>query len=104
MTNILQIADVVRSKNAGPFELTLDIIFCNREIFRQVRESGIITKNSVAQLYQIDESKILEMVWFEPAKALKITLLRNRPSGKIGDLDVYGAQQHAPLLALEFPF
>ena len=31
------------------------------------------------------------------------TIRRLIPSGEIGDTDVYGAQQHAPLLVLELP-
>lgn len=31
------IAEVIRSKNAGPYELTFDIIFSSREFYRRVR-------------------------------------------------------------------
>ncbi|MBC7294459.1 MAG: DUF4387 family protein, partial [Thermoleophilia bacterium] len=34
---------------------------------------------------------------------LKITLVRPLPSGSVGDTDIYGAQQHAPLLGLLVP-
>lgn len=104
MTNILELASVVRSKNAGPFEVTLDIIFKNAEIYRKAKESGVITPEKIAALYKVDVSRVTCFVWFDPANAVKITLIRTRPSGRMGDMDVYGAQQHAPLLSLEFPF
>ena len=40
-TPLRDIAKVVRSKNAGPFEITLDIIFKNREDFDAVKKSGV---------------------------------------------------------------
>ena len=36
------------------------------------------------------------------AKAVKATLVRPLPSGALGERDVYGAQQHAPLMNFEF--
>ena len=41
------------------------------------------------------------MLPFAPALAVKITLPREIASGDVGDRDVYGAQQHAPLLDIE---
>ena len=35
--------------------------------------------------------------------AFKATLPRLVPAGDIGDTDVYGAQQHAPLLEVDIP-
>ena len=34
---------------------------------------------------------------------IKITYLRDVPSGTVGDRDVYGAQQHAPLMDIDIP-
>ena len=45
---------------------------------------------------------ILGIVYFEPAYAVKVTIRRQMPSGAVGDTDIYGAQQHAPLLGIEF--
>jgi hypothetical protein len=40
---------------------------------------------------------------YPPAFAYKATIERRIPSGAVGDTDVYGAQQHAPLLDVEIP-
>lgn len=100
--NILKVARVIRSKNAGPYELTLDIMFkraCDFEMFRKRR---LITGAKIARLYGVPVSHILKVVWFEPSHAVKITMKRWIPSGATGESDVYGAQQHAPLLNLSF--
>jgi hypothetical protein len=98
--SLIDIASVIRSKNAGPYELTLDIIFSSRDWYQQVTAAGGINRALISRLYQIAESDILELVEFEPASAIKITMRRPRVAGDVGETDVYGAQQHAPLLAV----
>ena len=100
--NITEIAKVVRTKNSGPFELTLDIIFKDRKYYDIIKKKGYITKVLISKLYKVPLNKVGEPVFFEPANAVKITIARKIPSGTIGDTDVYGAQQHAPLLGLSF--
>ncbi|OGK08259.1 MAG: acyl-CoA synthetase [Candidatus Riflebacteria bacterium GWC2_50_8] len=100
--NILEAAKVIRSKNAGPFELTYDIMFKNREFFEQFKNQQIINRKMIAGVLKISESDILSLIWFAPANAVKITIKRPMPSGAPGETDIYGAQQHAPLLAIEF--
>jgi len=95
-------ADVIRSKNSGPYELTFDIIFKTQEFFQQFVQANIITKKTFAELYNINEADITGIIAFAPAKAVKITIVRTIASGDLGECDVYGAQQHAPLLGFEF--
>lgn len=91
---------VIRSKNAGPYELTFDLMFPDEKTYEEVRPS--ITKEKIARLYQIEEAQVLGIVHFAPAYAIKITIVRPRASGDWGETDVYGAQQHAPLLDLTY--
>ena len=100
--SILQAARVVRSKNSGPYELTLDIIFKNKRYYDLFQKRNIVTKKSVAALYRRPVRDILKLLYFEPAHALKITMRRPIPSGHPGETDIYGAQQHAPLLRITF--
>ena len=96
-------AKVLRSKNAGPFELTLDIIFDDQRKYEIVKESGVISKDLVCRLYNIPPQDIYHIVFFDPALAIKITFKRPVDSGSIGETDVYGAQQHAPLIDVWIP-
>ncbi len=100
--SILEAAKVIRSKNSGPFELTLDILFKDRATFELFREKKIITAELIAKLYKAPVSDILKVIWFEPSHAVKITLRRWIPSGAPGESDIYGAQQHAPLLDITY--
>jgi hypothetical protein len=98
-----EMADVIRSKNAGPYELTLDILFKNEKDYLYVKKINFFNAELISQLYGITTHKITRIIYFDPAWAVKITLIRPLVSGSIGDTDVYGAQQHAPLLVLKIP-
>lgn len=100
--SILDAARVIRSKNSGPFELTLDIMFKDRRYYELFKTRGIVNENLVAELYRIKKEDILGLVWFDPANAVKVTLRRPIASGAPGETDIYGAQQHAPLLTIRF--
>jgi len=96
------IANVIRSKNAGPFELTLDVMLKDQETFDMIRKADVINKATIAKLYRIPEEDVLSIVYFPNAKAIKATIVRPLPSGALGERDVYGAQQHAPLVNFVF--
>ncbi|GAB98048.1 hypothetical protein BJY21_002862 [Kineosphaera limosa] len=97
---LTDIASVIRSKNAGPHELTLDILFTDEAIYRRVVARQAIDKELICGLYGLDEADIIELIAFDPARAVKITIRRPRVAGDLGETDVYGAQQHAPLLGV----
>lgn len=99
---LTDIASVIRSKNSGPYELTFDIIFKDFSMYERVKEAKIFNGEMFATLYGIPVSDIISLVYFDPAKAVKITIVRPIPSGALGETDVYGAQQHAPLMAVKF--
>ena len=99
--SISELTDVIRSKNAGPYELTLDLIFKSFSIYEEIKEREIINKDMIADLYNIDSKNILSVINYDPAKAIKVTLIRPCSAGAVGETDVYGAQQHAPLLDIE---
>lgn len=99
---LIDIASVIRSKNSGPYELTFDVIFREFDMYNKVKAARAINEAAFAALYNIPESDIINLVYFDPAKAVKITIVRPIPSGALGETDVYGAQQHAPLLNYKF--
>ncbi len=98
------VATVVRSKNAGPFELTFDIMFDIEKDYKKFKEGRFLTKEKFAWLYGIDISDILVFEYFDQAQALKVTIKRDPPSGDIKDRDIYGAQMHVPLMNYLIPW
>ncbi len=99
--NITELCRVVRSKNSGPYELTLDLIFNEEQDYFYIKESGLIDEELIASLYKIPLEDVVAFVFFDSALAIKATIKRPLTAGDIGETDVYGAQQHAPLLQIE---
>ncbi len=102
-TPLKDLAKVIRSKNAGPFEITFDVMFDDPEAYRLVRDSGVLTRELLAGLYRYRDAEITYCDFFEPALAFKFTFIRKGDQGGVAERDTFGAQQHAPFLDLAIP-
>jgi hypothetical protein len=98
---LADLAKVIRSKNAGPFEITFDVMFEELGVYELVKRSGVINAARIAQLYNVRHDDVLVCRPYDAALAFKITLRRPVGSGDIADRDVYGCQQHVPLTRIE---
>ncbi len=99
-----ELAKTIRSKNAGVNQVTFDIVFNDAEIYEKVKESGVLTKESVAKLYGIKPERISHFVEFDVINAIKFTIYRTSPSGSSGESDILGCQHYGPLMDLEVPW
>jgi hypothetical protein len=102
MALIKDVAKVCKSKNAGPFELTIDVVFDTAGMFERVKATGVLCPALFARLYNVPEESVL-FTAYDAAFAFKATLPRLVPAGDFGDTDIYGCQQHAPLLDVDLP-
>jgi len=102
MARLDSIARVIRSKNAGPFCLTLDVLFGDAASYRRVVDAGVITRERMAELYRQPLERI-EVYHHPVALAMKVSIVRAAPAGSLADTDLYGAQQHVLLYPLEIP-
>lgn len=99
MPKLEQLASVLRSKNAGPFQITFDIMFPDAATWQQVIDAGVLEADRVAALYGVPAAEV-SMIPFARVHAIKVTVPRTtgrRGSGSAFDRDVYGAQQHGLL-------
>ena len=72
--------------------------------YEKVKKSGVLTKESMAKLYNIKPERISHFVEFDVINAIKFTIYRTSPSGSPGESDVLGCQQYGPLLDIEVPW
>ncbi|OQV02235.1 hypothetical protein CLAIMM_07469 [Cladophialophora immunda] len=102
---MVDLAAVIRSKNSGPYEITLDVLFDDAAIWRHVRDSDVLTRDAMKTLYRLTDDDILTCMFFEPALGWKCTFKRplTQLQGSVGERDTFGTQQHAPLLDIEVP-
>jgi hypothetical protein len=102
MATLGELAKLIRSKNAGPFNLTFDIMFEEEDTYRRVISSNTVTKEIFSRIYNIPLEKIL-LVHHDAARAIKISIPRPFSSANLEDSDCYGGQQFGPLVDLVIP-
>ena len=102
MPKLWELAKLVRAKNAGPFTLTFDILFSDAETYAAVKQSGAINRALFSKMYGVPENEV-QFFEHDSAMALKASIPRPVASGDLGDTDVFGGQQHSPLVDLEIP-
>jgi hypothetical protein len=99
---LAELASLIRSKNAGPFILTFDIMFADDDSYLRAKNSGALTIASFAELFQCPE-KLVQFFECDNARALKFSIPRPLVQGDLGDGDMHGGQQFVPLMNIEIP-
>ena len=99
-------AKVLRSKNSGPYEITLDVIFDDVAVYKWIKASNLLRAEVIAQLYGLDMEDIAYCDFFDQAMAFKATIPRTRNGRKVAaggfmEQDVHGSQQYGPLSGLQ---
>ena len=102
MTALASLAKLIRSKNAGPFELTFDIMFDDEATYRRVKDSGRVSREAVAERYGLP-SRDVKFFFCDNALAIKASIPRPAIQGDLDDADGHGGQQYAPLMDIEIP-
>jgi len=97
---LTELARVVRSKNAGPTTLSIDLMFADAAAWRRACAAPSLAAAAIAPLYGLPTGGVA-VIPYEPALAIKIVIDRKIIAGSPGDKDVYGAQQHGPILGVE---
>ena len=93
------VADLIRSKNAGPFWMTLDI-FCGTDAdYEAVAAPGTIEPRNIADLYGVppDDVRIFHL---PNLRAIKVSFPRPVTQGSFTDRDIHAGQQNIPLTRL----
>ena len=102
MPTLGSLAQLIRSKNAGPWNLTVDVMFPDIETYRHVVDSDVISQESMGKVFGVPAGEV-EIFHYSPANAIKVSFPREYPNGHPQDRDIFGGQQFAPLVDLEVP-
>ena len=96
---VRDVAELVRSKNAGPFWQTLDVFLPDDDTYRLVAESPNLREHVVARLYRVavEDVKIYRL---PSIRVVKISFPRPTTQGGVEDRDMHAGQQHVPLAEL----
>ncbi len=97
--NVTEHFTLIRSKDAGPFMLTLDLFFADGDTRRRFSAAGVFSADRIGALYGVDPA-VVDIYELPDIDALKISFPRPVPSGEFGDTDITGGQQYALLVEM----
>lgn len=100
MPKVSEVCRHVRSKVAGPFWITVDLMFDSRENFERYSDSPALSADSIASIYRVDPATV-SLFPIPTLKVLKISYPRPVPQGSVEERDLHSGQQYAYLLDLE---
>jgi hypothetical protein len=100
---LVDLDTTIRSKNAGIYNVTFDVLFDDWEQYRRVRDANVLTPERMAALFGVGLDCVVGVIAHDAGQGIKSTLRRKRPSGNPGDPDILACQQHAPLYDLLVP-
>lgn len=108
MATLSDLASVFRSKNADPFLTTIDIYFPGPAEYHHCRAANVLTTEAVAGAYRIPEEAVYGIFFADALHVAKVTIYKYAGGdfaglGDPGVGDMFGAQQHVPLLDLPVP-
>ena len=100
MTTLGQLATLVRSKNAGPFWVTVDIFLPDAAAYRRAAASALTDADAIAERYAVSRSAV-KIFRLPDLHAIKISFPRPCAQGGAHDRDMHSGQQYVPLLDID---
>ncbi len=94
---LADMAHVIRSKNAGPTQLTIDVLLIEAADYVRAANSPAMSCAALVSRYGLPVQQVQRHVLAD-LRAIKYVLPRATVAGSLGDGDFYGAQQHGPML------
>ncbi len=100
MPKVNQVCSHVRSKNAGPFWITLDLWFNDAPTFARHAHAPALQPAAIARLFGSDPAQVKYFA-LPALNVVKISYPRPRPQGGAVERDMHGGQQYVRLLYVE---
>ncbi|SUS03394.1 conserved hypothetical protein [uncultured Defluviicoccus sp.] len=99
MTTLREVCRHIRSKNAGPYWVTIDLFFKSAEMFARCIDSPAISNDVIGQIYGADP-KLVRRYPVPSLNVLKISYPRASAQGGVVERDMHCGQQYVRLLDL----
>lgn len=100
MPRLNEVCRYVRSKNAGPFWVTVDLFFDGPDAYARWRDAPAIGAAAIAALYGVDPVQVKRFA-VDELNVVKLSFPRTAPQGGAVERDMHGGQQYVRLLAVE---
>lgn len=100
MPRLSEVTRYVRSKNAGPFWVTVDIFFDGPETYTRHKADPALSAQAVAALYGVDPAQVKRFE-VDDLAVIKLSYPRTAPQGGVVERDMHSGQQYVPLLDVD---
>lgn len=90
----------VRSKNAGPFWMTIEAFMPDEHTYHLAHH--LITEDLISELYHLAPDTV-QIFRIPELNAVKISFPRPLIQGSLHDRDMHAGQHHVPLAGLPIP-
>jgi len=98
MRRLKDVATYVRSKNAGPFWVTIDIFCGDAAAFTVLCAAEALRPDAIGSLYGVPADQV-RTFHDRPLKVIKISFPRPIAQGSTRDADSHAGQYFVPLLS-----
>ncbi|MBL4802186.1 MAG: DUF4387 domain-containing protein [Emcibacter sp.] len=100
MPKVREVCRTVRSKVAGPFWVTMDLMFDSQESYDLYSQSPALNAEAIGNVYSVDPAEVMHFP-VPKLKVLKISYPRKTPQGGVEERDLHSGQQYTYILDLE---
>jgi hypothetical protein len=100
VARLAEVCRHIRSKNAGPFWVTIDLFFDGNEQYRRYRDSPAIGPDLFARLYGVDPAAVKRFA-VDSLNMIKVSYPRATPQGGVLERDMHCGQQYVRLLDVD---
>jgi hypothetical protein len=100
MPRLKEVCRYVRSKNAGPFWVTVDLFFDSADSYAEFHRDPAISADNIAVIYGVDKTHVKRFE-VKSLNMVKISYPRTSPQGGVVERDMHSGQQFVPLLELQ---
>jgi hypothetical protein len=100
MPKLNEVCRHIRSKNAGPFWVTVDFFFDGPDTYARYRDSAALGPDLFARLYGVDPASVKRFT-VDDLNVIKVSYPRPTPQGGVTERDMHSGQQYVRLLDQE---
>jgi hypothetical protein len=100
MPKLSEVCRHIRSKNAGPYWITVDLFFADEGAFSKYAEASVISPEAIASRFGVAVDQVKRFAVPELA-VVKFSYPRPKPQGGAYERDMHGGQQYVRLLDVE---
>ncbi|KAA1422987.1 DUF4387 domain-containing protein [Mumia zhuanghuii] len=96
------LAQEVRSKNAGPFWVTMELFMRDEASYALAADAAYVNEDVVAELYGVAADQV-QLFRIPSLNVVKISYPRPISQGSLRDRDMHAGQHHVPLALVRVP-